>query len=71
MLLYLSMDGVQLYRDKKSDNWFGIASIVDFSPEIRYKREFVIKLFTIGGPNPPKNYDSFLLPTFSHLSACQ
>src|SRR5215471_7727863 len=71
MLLCISMDGAQLYRDKASDAWFGIAGVIDFSPEIRHKRELVFPLFTIGGPNPPKHYDSFLLPTFSHLSACQ
>jgi len=71
MLLYVSMDGAQLYRDKGSDTWFGIASLIDFSPEIRHSREMVLPLFVIGGPNAPKNYDSFLFPTFSHLAACQ
>ena len=28
-------------------------------------------LFVIGGPNPPKNYDSSLYLTSSHFSACQ
>jgi len=57
------MDGVQLYRDKDLDTWFGIVNLIDFPPEY--------PLFIIGGPNPPKHYDSFLYPTFSHLSACQ
>ena len=71
MLLNISMDGAQLYRDKESDTWFGIATLLDFAPEIRHTREMVLPLFVIGGPNPPKNYDSFLFLTFSHLSACQ
>ena len=71
MILYISINGAQLYRNKGSDTWFGIAGVIDFPPEIRHKRELVIPLFTIGGPNPPKHYDSFLEPTFSHLSACQ
>jgi hypothetical protein len=71
MLLNISMDGAQLYRDKESDTWFGIASLIDFPPEVRHSREMVLPLFVIGGPNPPKHYDSFLFPTFSHLSACQ
>jgi hypothetical protein len=71
MLLNMSMDGAQLYRDKESDTWFGISSIIDFSPEIRHSKETVIPLFVIGGPNPPKHYDSFLFPTFSHFAACQ
>jgi len=71
MLLTMSMDGAQLYRDKESDTWFGILSIIDFSPEIRHSKDLVIPLFVIGGPNPPKHHDSFLFPTFSHFSACQ
>ena len=71
MLTNMSMDGAQLYRDKESDAWFGISSLLDFSPEIRHSKELVMPLFVIGGPNPPKNYDSFLFPTFSHFAACQ
>jgi len=71
MLLALSMDGAQLYRNKESDTWFGIATIIDYAPEIHHAREMVLPLFVIGGPNAPKNYDSFLFPTFAHLSTCQ
>jgi hypothetical protein len=71
MLLYVSMDGAQLYRDKESNAWFGISGVIDFPPEIRHSRETVLPLFVIGGPNHPKHYDSFLFPTFSHLAACQ
>jgi len=71
MLLALSMDGAQLYRNKESDTWFGIATLIDYAPEIRHAKEMVLPMFVIGGPNAPKNYDSFLFPTFAHLSACQ
>ena len=71
MLLALSMDGAQLYRNKESDTWFGVATVIDFAPEIRHAKEMVLPLFVIGGPNAPRNYDSFLFPTISHLSACQ
>ena len=71
MLLSMSMDGAQLYRDKESDAWFGISILLDFSPEIRHSKELVMPLFVIGGPNPPKNYDSSLYLTSSHFSACQ
>jgi hypothetical protein len=71
MLLVLSMDGAQLYRNKESDTWFGIATLLDFAPEIRHAKEMVLPTFVIGGPNAPKHYDSFLFPTFAHLSACQ
>jgi hypothetical protein len=53
MLLNMSMDGAQLYRDKESDAWFGISSLLDFSPEIQHSKEMVIPLFVIGRPNPP------------------
>ena len=71
MFLTISMDGAQLYRNKESDSWFGIAMLVDLAPEIRHAKNMVLPIFVIGGPNAPKNYDSFLFPTFAHLSACQ
>ena len=71
MVLVLSMDGAQLYRNKESDTWFGIATLIDITPEIHHAKEMVLPAFVIGGPNAPKNYDSFLFPTFAHLSACQ
>ena len=40
-------------------------------PTLQHLKEMVIPLFVIGSPNPPKHYDSFLFPTFSHLAACQ
>ncbi|KAF8240388.1 hypothetical protein L208DRAFT_1539391, partial [Tricholoma matsutake] len=71
MLLVLSMDGAQLYQNKESDTWFSIATLLDFAPEIRHTKEVVLPSFVIGGPNAPKHYDSFLFPTFAHLSTCQ
>ncbi len=71
MLLVLSMDSAQLYQNKESDTWFGITTLVDFAPEICHTKEMVLPTFVIGGSNAPKHYDSFLFPTFAHLSACQ
>jgi hypothetical protein len=71
MVLVLSMDGAQLYRDKGSDTLFAIGMLADYAPEIRHQKDKVMPLFTIGGPNSPKNYDSFFSPTIAHLSACQ
>ncbi|KAL0573146.1 hypothetical protein V5O48_008812 [Marasmius crinis-equi] len=71
IFLSISIDGAQIYRDKQSDAWFGIAVILDFPPELRHSKYAVPPLFVIGGPNPPKNYNSFLFPTLAHLSACQ
>jgi len=71
VLLALSMDSAQLYWNKESNTWFGIATLIDYAPEIRHVKEMVLLLFVIGGPNAPKNYDSFLFPMFAHLSTCQ
>jgi len=71
VLLNISMDRAQLYWNKESDTWFGIATLIDFSPEIQHSREMVFPLFVISGPNPPWDYDSFLFPTFAHLATCQ
>lgn len=65
------MDSAQLYRNKESDTWFGIATLINFAPEIRHTKEMVLPAFIIGGPNAPKHYDSFLFLMFAHLSACQ
>jgi hypothetical protein len=48
-----------------------IATLINFAPEIRHAKEMVLPTFMIGSPNAPKNYDSFLFPTFAHLSAFQ
>ncbi|KAL0567757.1 hypothetical protein V5O48_014238 [Marasmius crinis-equi] len=71
MFLAISMDGAQIYRDKQSDAWFAIAIVLDFPPELRHSKLALLPLFVIGGPNAPKNYNSFLFPTLAHLSACQ
>ncbi|KAF8219355.1 hypothetical protein L208DRAFT_1551651, partial [Tricholoma matsutake] len=59
MLLVLSMDGARLYRNKESDTWFSIATLLDFAREICHMKEMVLPTFVIGGPNAPKYYDSF------------
>jgi hypothetical protein len=48
-----------------------MTTLVDFAPEIYHTKEIVLPTFMIGGPNAPKHYNSFLFPTFAHLSACQ
>ena len=71
MVLVLSMDGAQLYWNKESDTWFGIATLIDFPPEICHAREMVLLTFVIRGPNASKDYDSFLFLMIAHISACQ
>ncbi|KAF8667171.1 hypothetical protein AX14_006395 [Amanita brunnescens Koide BX004] len=70
-LVMVSIDGAQLYHDKASDCWFGIWIILDLSPEIRYKKQFILPALIVPGPNPPDITECFLLPAFRHCSALQ
>lgn len=66
-----SIDGAQIFEKKASDCWIYIWAILDLAPNSRYKVNVVEPGGFIGGPSPPKNYDSFLFPTPHHLSALQ
>jgi hypothetical protein len=69
----LSLDGAQLYQNKKSDTWIAIWIINDYNPTTRYKKKHVLPALVIRvpGPNKPKNIDSFLFRSLHHLSALQ
>ena len=71
IMLQLSSDGAQLYRDKSSDCWISIFVIHNLSPDYHYKKAYVIPSTFVGGPNKPKNIDSFTYPSLHHLSALQ
>jgi hypothetical protein len=71
VVLMFSIDGAQLYRNKKSDCWIAIWVIFDHSPDGRYKVKRVQPGCFIPGPNKPKNSDSFLFPSLCHLVALQ
>lgn len=71
VLLQISLDGAQLYRDKESDCWIFIYVIHNLSPDLRYKKRFIIPGGFISGPNKPKHTDSFLYPALYHISALQ
>ena len=71
MVLLFSIDGAQLYRNKKSECWIFIWVIFDLSPNTRYKMKCVLPGGFIGGPNNPKHPDSFIFPSLYHLSALQ
>lgn len=68
-VLFFSVDGAQLYRNKKSDCWIAIWVILNWAPTVRYLKESIFVAFTIPGPNHPVYYDSYLSPTLEHLSA--
>jgi len=66
-----SIDGAQLYQQKKSDTWIAIWMINDFDPSTRYKKKHILPALIVPGPNKPKILDSFLYRSFHHLSALQ
>ncbi|KAJ8092329.1 hypothetical protein PM082_023932 [Marasmius tenuissimus] len=71
MVLVLSIDSAQLYRNKSSDCWIYIWIIYNYSPQLRYKKKHVLPGGFIGGPNKPKHIDSFIFSALYHLSALQ
>jgi hypothetical protein len=70
-LVSFSLDGAQLYQNKKSDTWIGIWTIYNYDPTTRYTSKRVTPSNVVPGPNKPKIQDSFLYRTFHHLSALQ
>ena len=66
-----SLDGAQLYQDKKSDTWIGIWIIINYDPKIRSRKKRVLPAFIVPGPHKPKLIDSYLFRSFHHLSAIQ
>ena len=71
VMIQLSFDSAQLYRDKVSDCWMYIYVIHNLPPEIRYKKTYVIPGGFIPGPQKPKHIDSFIFPGLHHISALQ
>ena len=70
-VVMLSIDGAQLYRNKKSDCWIYIWVVLDLAPDQRYKIRNIIPGGIIPGPKNPKHLDSFLFPGLAHVSAVQ
>jgi hypothetical protein len=71
MVFMFSMDGTQLYHNKQLDCWIGIWVIFYYSPDFCYKKDIVMLVFVIPGPNKLKNSDSYLFPSLHHLVALQ
>ena len=70
-LLMFSIDGAQLYRDKKSECWIYIWILLELAPDERYKIRNILPGGIIPGPKGPEHLDSFLFPGLAHLSALQ
>ena len=67
----LSLDGAQLYQNKKSDTWISIWILNNFSPNQHYQKQQVLPGTIIPGPNKPKITISYLYRGLHHLSALQ
>jgi hypothetical protein len=70
-IVSLSLDGAQLYQNKKSDTWISIWILNNFSPNQRYQKKRILPGTIIPGPNKPKITDSYLYRGIHHLSALQ
>jgi len=68
-LVSCSLDGAQLYQNKKSDTWLSIWVIHNFSPDSQYQKRHVFPGTIIPGPNKPKIINSYLYRGLHHLSA--
>jgi len=71
IVLMLLVDGAQLFMSKQSDCWICIWVVFDHSPDVHYKKPYVLPAFTIPGPNAPQNMDSFIYQSLQHLAALQ
>ena len=71
MVVSFSEDRAQIYRNKESGTLYGIMSLLDLPASMRFKTNHVFPVLIVGGPNNPKNHDSFIFPTFHHLAASQ
>jgi len=70
-IVSLSLDGAQLYQNKKSDTWISIWILNNLSPHQHYQKQRVLPGTIIPGPNKPKIIDSYLYRSLHHLSALQ
>ena len=70
-IVSLSLDGAQLYQNKKSDTWISIWILNNISPNQRYQKKQILPGTIIPGPNKPKITDSYFYPGIHHLSALQ
>ncbi|EJD46287.1 hypothetical protein AURDEDRAFT_63326 [Auricularia subglabra TFB-10046 SS5] len=68
-ILMATIDGLQLYRNKKSGCWLWAVIIINLSPCRRYKKKYVLPAGIVPGPNKPEIMESVLFRTLQHISA--
>ncbi|EJD36916.1 hypothetical protein AURDEDRAFT_173986 [Auricularia subglabra TFB-10046 SS5] len=67
--LIVSLDGLQLYRNKQSGCWIWAFILVNLTPGSRYKKKYVLPGGSVPGPNKPAVMESVLFRTLQHISA--
>ncbi|EXX72071.1 hypothetical protein RirG_072760 [Rhizophagus irregularis DAOM 197198w] len=69
--LMASIDGYQIFRQKRDDCWVILFINANLPPNIRVKRENLMVSALIPGPKAPKNFNSFLQPLIDELKQLQ
>ena len=67
-MVSFSIDGAQLYQNKKSDTWIAVWQVINFSPQLRFKQKKTLPCTVIPGLNKPKITESYLFRAIHHLS---
>ncbi|CAG8591204.1 4690_t:CDS:2 [Gigaspora margarita] len=67
LILSASLDGYQIFRQHRDDNWVIILINNNIPPEDRVKQENLLIVAIIPGPNSPKNFNSFIRPIINEL----
>jgi hypothetical protein len=66
-MLSFSMDGAQLYRNKKSDVLIANWVLLNLDPKSRYKKTEAMPAFVVPGPEKVKHPDSFMYPSWREV----
>ena len=65
--LIASMDGYQVFKQKRNDCWVILLLNANLPPSKRVKKENLIINMVIPGPKSPKDFNSFLRPLVDEL----
>jgi hypothetical protein len=69
IVVLISADGLQLLKMKKSDCWIYVWVILDLSPNVRFKKRYILPGGFVPGPEHIGNNASFLLPGLQNFNA--
>ena len=69
--LIASIDGYQLFRQKRNDCWVVLFLNANLPPSQRVKKENLMITAVIPGPKSPKDFNSFLQPLINELKCLE